>query len=49
VPTPFTFRPTDEWVRAFKEQDLSIVHVETYRPRWPTLLTYPHTLFVLDR
>ena len=49
VPTPFMFRPTDEWVRVFKEKDLSIVDVETYRPRWPTLLTYPQTLFVLDR
>jgi ubiquinone/menaquinone biosynthesis C-methylase UbiE len=49
VPTPFTFRRTDEWVGVFKEHDLSIVHLETYRPRWPTLLTYPHSLFVLDR
>jgi ubiquinone/menaquinone biosynthesis C-methylase UbiE len=49
VPTPFTFRSAEEWVRAFKEHDLSIAHVDTYRPRWPTLLTYPHSLFVLDR
>ena len=49
VPAPFTFRGVDEWTKAFKERDLSIVSVETYRPRWPTLMTYPHTLFVLDR
>ena len=49
VPTPFTFRGAEEWTQAFKERDLSIVSVETYRPRWPTLMTYPHTLFVLDR
>lgn len=49
VPTPFTFRGVDEWTRVFKEHDLSIVGVETYRPKWPTLMTYPHTLFVLDR
>jgi ubiquinone/menaquinone biosynthesis C-methylase UbiE len=49
VPTPFTFRSAEGWTRAFKEHDLSIVHVETYRPKWPTLMSYPHTLFVLDR
>lgn len=49
VPTPFTFRRTDDWTTAFKERDLSIVHVGTYRPMWPTLKTYPHTIFVLDR
>jgi len=49
VPTPFTFRSADEWVDVFKEHDLSMVRVETYRPRWPTLLTYPNSLFVLDR
>jgi len=49
VPTPFTFRRADEWVDAFKARDLSIVHTETYRPKWPTLMTYPHSVFVLDR
>jgi SAM-dependent methyltransferase len=49
VPTPFTFRDVAEWTREFKERDLSILHVETYRPMWPTLRTYPHTVFVLDR
>jgi hypothetical protein len=49
VPTPFTFRSADEWVDVFKGRDLSIASVETYRPKWPTLMTYPHTLFVLDR
>jgi SAM-dependent methyltransferase len=49
VPTPFAFRGVDDWTRAFKERDLSIVHVDTYRPKWPTLMTYPHSLFVLDR
>ncbi|MFL5800099.1 MAG: class I SAM-dependent methyltransferase [Actinomycetota bacterium] len=49
VPTPFTFRSPDGWVRAFKERNLSIAHAETYRPLWPSLKTYPHSLFVLDR
>ena len=49
VPTPFTFRGSHDWVDLFKSRDLSIVHLETYRPTWPTLKTYPHTLFVLDR
>jgi ubiquinone/menaquinone biosynthesis C-methylase UbiE len=49
VPTPFTFRRADDWVRLFKGRDLSIVHVESYRPKWPTLMTYPHSVFVLDR
>jgi ubiquinone/menaquinone biosynthesis C-methylase UbiE len=49
VATPFTFRPAHEWIRLFKERDLSVVHAETYRPMWPTLKTYPHSLFVLDR
>jgi SAM-dependent methyltransferase len=49
VPTPFTFRSPDGWQRAFKERDLSIVHAETYRPLWPSLKTYPHSLFVVDR
>ena len=49
VPCPFTFRRADEWTDLFKRRDLSIAHAETYRPLWPTLKTYPHTLFVLDR
>jgi ubiquinone/menaquinone biosynthesis C-methylase UbiE len=49
VPAPFTFRRTEEWTEAFKARDLSIVHVESYRAKWPTLMTYPHSLFVLDR
>ena len=49
VPTPFTFRGVEDWVDLFKERDLSIAHSETYRPLWPSLKTYPHSLFVLDR
>lgn len=49
VPAPFTFRRVDEWTTVFKERDLPIAHVETYRPMWPTLRTYPHSIFVLDR
>lgn len=49
VPTPCTFRSTQEWTAVFEANDLSIVHVERYRPIWPTLGTYHHTLFVLDR
>jgi SAM-dependent methyltransferase len=49
VPTPCTFRSTREWTELFRVNDLQIVHVERYRPIWPTLGTYHHTLFVLDR
>jgi SAM-dependent methyltransferase len=49
VSTPFTFRSSEEWTRGFKERDLAIVHAGTFRPMWPTLKTYPQSLFVLDR
>jgi ubiquinone/menaquinone biosynthesis C-methylase UbiE len=49
VPTPCTFRTAREWLDVFQEHDLEAVHVETYRPKWPTLMTYHHTLFVLER
>lgn len=48
VPTPFTFRSPDGWARVFEEAGLAVRHRETYRAKWPTLLTYPHTLFVLE-
>ena len=49
VPTPCAFRTVGEWLPEFMEHGLEAVHVETYRPKWPTLMTYHHTLFVLDR
>ena len=49
VPCPFTFRSATEWTDVFKGHDVALVHAETYRPMWPTLKTYPHSLFVLDR
>jgi ubiquinone/menaquinone biosynthesis C-methylase UbiE len=49
VPTPFTFRSVRAWERAFRRAGLRVSHLETYRARWPTLLTYHHTLFALDR
>jgi SAM-dependent methyltransferase len=49
VPTPFAFRSVPEWMDAFLERELRPTHVETYRPKWPTLMTYHHTLFVLER
>jgi len=49
VPTPFTFRSVAGWTDLFKERSLSIAHAETYRPMWPTLKTYHHSVFVLDR
>ena len=49
VPTPFSFRNVDEWLEVFREHDLEATHVESYRPKWPTLMTYHHTLFVLER
>jgi ubiquinone/menaquinone biosynthesis C-methylase UbiE len=49
VPTPFTFRTVEGWARVFRRSGLAVAHRETYRARWPTLLTYHHSLFVLDR
>ncbi len=49
VPTPCAFRTVAEWMPVFLEHGLEATHVESYRPRWPTLMTYHHTLFVLDR
>ena len=48
VPTPFTFRSVEAWTDTFGRHELPVVHKETYRPMWPTLGTYHHTLFVLD-
>lgn len=49
VAKPFTFRTTGGWEVVFARAGLRGVHVETYRARWPTLMTYHHTLFVLER
>jgi SAM-dependent methyltransferase len=49
VPVPCAFRGVDEWVAVFEEHGLRVRRVETYRPMWPTLGTYHHSLFVLDR
>lgn len=49
VPTPFTFRTADGWSEQFTARGLRIVVRETYRAKWPTLMTYRHTLFALDR
>jgi len=48
VPKPFTFRTVEGWRRAFARAGLRVARRETYRARWPTLLTYHHTLFVLE-
>jgi ubiquinone/menaquinone biosynthesis C-methylase UbiE len=48
VPTPFTFRDVAGWRAVFGRAGLAVRHAETYRPLWPTLGTYRHTLFVLD-
>ena len=48
VPKPFTFRTVDGWIDAFHGLGLEVRHRETYRPMWPTLKTYHHTLFVLE-
>jgi SAM-dependent methyltransferase len=48
VPRPFTFRTAEGWMNAFRRAGLRLRHRERYRARWPTLMTYHHTLFVLD-
>jgi ubiquinone/menaquinone biosynthesis C-methylase UbiE len=49
VPTPCAFRTMEDWLAVFMEQGLVATHVESYRPKWPTLGTYHHTLFVVER
>ena len=49
VPRPFTFRTVHGWRAVFERLGLDERHAETYRARWPTLMTYHHTLFVLER
>ncbi|HWC32527.1 MAG TPA: hypothetical protein VG709_05300, partial [Actinomycetota bacterium] len=49
VPKPFTFRTADGWRRVFSRAGLRTMRAESYRARWPTLMTYHHTLFVLER
>jgi SAM-dependent methyltransferase len=49
VPRPFTFRTVEGWSQTFRRSGLVAHHTETYRARWPTLMTYHHTLFVLDK
>jgi SAM-dependent methyltransferase len=49
VPTPCTFRSVEEWLGIFSEHGLEPEAVESYRPKWPTLGMYHHTLFALRR
>jgi ubiquinone/menaquinone biosynthesis C-methylase UbiE len=49
VATPFTFRTTAQWLREFERNGMVASHVERYRPMWPTLKTYHHTFFVLEK
>jgi ubiquinone/menaquinone biosynthesis C-methylase UbiE len=47
VPKPFTFRTVEGWRQVFARRGLTVRVADTYRARWPTLMTYHHTLFVL--
>jgi SAM-dependent methyltransferase len=49
IPRPFTFRTASGWTEVFGRCGLRVRHAETYRARWPTLMTYHHTVFVLER
>ena len=48
VPKPFTFRTVEGWRAVFGRTGLEVADSMTYRARWPTLMTYHHTLFVLE-
>jgi len=48
VPKPFTFRTVEGWRDVFARAGLAVRKTDTYRARWPTLMTYHHTLFVLE-
>jgi len=49
IPVPFTFRSVSEWTGVFSANGFRVGHTESYRPKWPTLGMYHHTLFVLER
>ena len=49
IPVPFTFRSREEWTGIFSSNGYHVGHAESYRPKWPTLGMYHHTLFVLER
>jgi ubiquinone/menaquinone biosynthesis C-methylase UbiE len=49
VPKPFTFRSVQSWEQVFRRTGMRVAQSQTYRARWPTLMTYHHTLFALDR
>jgi SAM-dependent methyltransferase len=49
VPKPFTFRTVEGWREVFGRQGLRVHLADTYRAKWPTLMTYHHTLFVIER
>jgi ubiquinone/menaquinone biosynthesis C-methylase UbiE len=49
VPVPFTFRNVEEWTDVFSRDGFRVSATHSYRPKWPTLAMYHHTLFVLDR
>lgn len=48
VPKPFSFRTVEGWRGVFRRNGLLEWASETYRPVWPTLGMYRHTLFVLE-
>ena len=49
IPVPFTFRSREAWKDVFSQNGFRVDHTESYRPKWPTLGMYHHTLFVLER
>lgn len=49
IPIPFTFRSKEQWTDVFSQNGFRVGHTESYRPKWPTLAMYHHSLFVLDR
>jgi len=49
IPIPFTFRTREQWTDVFSQNGFRVGHAESYRPKWPTLAMYHHSLFVLDR
>ena len=49
IPVPFTFRSVEAWTDVFSQNGFRVGHAESYRPKWPTLAMYHHTLFVLER
>ncbi|HYE22662.1 MAG TPA: class I SAM-dependent methyltransferase [Verrucomicrobiae bacterium] len=46
IPTPLTFRSKEEWLKVLDGYKVDTI---TYRPVWPVMKTYTHTIFSVEK